>query len=183
MARLPEITERDALPERERWVYDDMMRTRGRILPGYAPLLHCAELVGRVVNIGSYFRFEASVPASTLEVVALTVASELGDRYEQTVHRRGASRAGLSAAVIDAICDRRALPDPDADESLAADCARELVRRRALPERAFAAARGRFGERGVVELIGAIGFYAMLAYMHNAVQVEPTGDAAPPPAL
>jgi 4-carboxymuconolactone decarboxylase len=180
MARLRDINEREALPERERWVYDDMLRTRGKILPGYAPLLHCAELVGRVVNVGSYFRFDASLPARTLEVVALTVSTELDDRYEQAVHRRGAANAGVSAAVVDAISGGRALPNPDADESLVAECARELIGRRALSEASFAALRSRFGERGVVELIGAIGFYAMLAYMHNAVQVEASPDAAPP---
>ena len=172
MSRLPAITERNALPEPERWVYDDMVRTRGRILPGYAPMLHCAELVGRVVNVGSYFRFDASLPAPTLEAIALTVSTALGDRYEQAVHRKGAANAGLEDAFIDAICDGQPLVDTKTDAQLAALCAREMLATRSLSDATFALARQRFSERGVIELVGAIGFYAMLAYMHNAVQVD-----------
>ncbi len=182
MARLPDITTRDALEESERWAFDDMIRTRGKILPGYAPLLHCAELVGRVVNVGTFFRFSSSLPATVLETVALAVSTELGDHYEQAVHRGGALRAGLAPSVIDALCAGATPADAAPDESLVARCARELVGHRALSAADFAAVRVRFGERGAVELVTAIGFYAMLACMHNAVGVEPPAEPPPPAA-
>jgi len=36
----------------------------------------------------------------------------------------------------------------------------------------FETAREMLGDQGVVELIGGVGFYAMLAYMHNALDVR-----------
>lgn len=180
MARLPDVTTRDELPENERWAFDDMVRTRGKILPGYAPLLHCAELVGRVVNVGTFFRFSSSLPAGVLETVALAVSTALHDRYEQAVHRGAAQRAGLPAPLVDALCSGDALPDAPPDEALVARCARTLLATHALPDADFAALRARFGERGAVELVTAIGFYAMLAYVHNAVDVTPPAETASP---
>ena len=173
MSRLPSITEGQAVPEAERWAFDEMIRTRGRILPGYAPMLHCAELVGRVVNVGSFFRFNSSLPASTLEAIALAVSTELGDAYEQQVHRKAAAQSGLPASVISAICEKQAFAAHDSEAQLAAVCARELLQTHALSDESFAAIRNRLSERGVVEVIGAIGFYAMLAYMHTALRITP----------
>lgn len=173
MARLPDVTTREELQESERWAFDEMVRTRGKILPGYAPLLHCGELVGRVVNVGSFFRFSSSLPPAVLETVALAVSTALGDRYEQAVHRGAALRAGLPPSSIDALCAGRVPAEAPADEALVARCAHDLIGNRSLSDANFAALRARFGERGTVELTTAIGFYAMLACMHNAVGVEP----------
>ena len=38
-------------------------------------------------------------------------------------------------------------------------------------------ARSRFGERGLIELTGTIGYYAMLAMTVNACELEPGPDA------
>lgn len=173
MARLPDVTTREELPESERWAFDEMVRTRGKVLPGYAPFLHCGELVGRVVNVGSFYRFASSLPAGVLETIALAVSTQLGDRYEQAVHRGAAQRAGLSPSFIEALCAGGDPTGASADESLVAKCTRELIGNHALSEASFAAVRSRFGERGAVELVTAIGFYAMLAFMHNALGVEP----------
>jgi hypothetical protein len=50
-------------------------------------------------------------------------------------------------------------------------CARELVRQHQLSEEAFAQARQAFGDEGVVQLIGTVGYYAMLAFVHNGLLV------------
>jgi alkylhydroperoxidase family enzyme len=77
------------------------------------------------------------------------------------------------------MCDGQGLPAPSTDEELVAQCARELVSTGSLSETSFAAVRNCFSERGVVELITAIGFYAMLAYIHNAMQIEPPANRSP----
>ena len=49
-------------------------------------------------------------------------------------------------------------------------CARELTRSHELSDEAFEQARQRFGDSGVVELIATIGYYSMLAYVHNGLR-------------
>ena len=172
MPRLPEIFDRDKLPEDKREIYDYMVKTRGKVPNGYAPLLHCPEFVSRVLRVGSYFRFESSLPAKTLELLAFTTSSELDNLYEQTIHAQAAAKLGVSQSTIDAINNKTDLVGVADEEALPVRCARELTRTHKLSDSSFEAAHKLLGDKGVVELVGAIGFYAMLACAHNAIQVR-----------
>jgi 4-carboxymuconolactone decarboxylase len=171
MPRLPEIFERDALPEDQREVHDYLVKTRGAVSGGFAPFLHSPELVARVAHLGTYIRFESTLPAKTRELLALTASSELDNAYERTIHGRDAIARGASQALVDAVIAKRELGDAPDDEVLPVSCARELIRDHALSDATFATAHKELGDQGVVELIGTIGYYAMLAYNHNAMQV------------
>ena len=172
MPRLPEILKRDQLPEDKREVYDYLMKARGKISNGYAPMLHSPELVGRMSHLGTFIRFESSLPKKTLELLAFTTAAELDDRYEQANHALAASKLGVSQSVIDAVNNKIDLNGASDEEAMPVRCARELTREHQLSDSSFAAARKLLGDQGVVELIGTISFYAMLAYAHNAMQVR-----------
>ena len=73
---------------------------------------------------------------------------------------------------MDAVVSKQELTGATEDEALAVRCARELVREHGLSDDTFAAAHKALGDQGVVELIGTISYYAMLAYNHNAMQVR-----------
>lgn len=171
MPRLPEIFERDALPENQREVHDYLVKTRGAVSNGFAPFLHSPELVSRIAHLGTYIRFESTLPAKTRELLALTASSDLDNAYERTIHRRDALAQGASQSVVDAVANKEDLQDVPDDETLPVRCARELIRDHGLSDETFAAAQKEFGNQGVVELIGTISYYAMLAYNHNAMQV------------
>ncbi|SEH40604.1 hypothetical protein SAMN05192561_101661 [Halopenitus malekzadehii] len=53
---------------------------------------------------------------------------------------------------------------------------RELIEEHAVSDSTFEAARDRYGETGITELTGTIGYYAMLACVLNAVEVVPDAD-------
>src|SRR5205085_12188350 len=88
MARLPGISEKDSLPEAHRDVWDYLVKTRGAVSNGFSPLLHSPDVAGRIAHLGSYIRFENTLPEVMREVAALTASSELGNIYEQTMHSR-----------------------------------------------------------------------------------------------
>jgi 4-carboxymuconolactone decarboxylase len=176
MPRLPEIFERDQLPEDKRDVYDYLVKARGRISNGYAQLLHCPELVGRTAHLGTYVRFESSLEPRTIELLAFATSAELDNPYERDIHAQNAAKLGVSQATIDAVQSKADLADGPAEELLLVRCVRELIRTHQLSDAAFAAAHAALGDKRVVELIGTIGYYAMLAYAHNAVQVRPRGS-------
>lgn len=172
MPRLPEIFDRDQLPEDKREIHDYLVKARGRISNGYAPLLHCPEFVGRAAHLGTYIRFESSLPAKTLELLAFTTVSELDDLYEKAIHAQAAAKLGISRSTIDAINNKTDLIGAADEETLPVRCARELTRTHQLSDASFEAAHKVLGDKGVVELVGAIGYYAMIAYAHNALQVR-----------
>jgi 4-carboxymuconolactone decarboxylase len=55
--------------------------------------------------------------------------------------------------------------------------ARELLRNHALSDELFNAARSKYGDAGVVELIGTVGYYSLMGCLLNGLQIEPAADA------
>jgi 4-carboxymuconolactone decarboxylase len=172
MPRLPELFERDQLPADKREVYDYLIKSRGNISNGYGPLLHCPDFVGRVAHLGTYVRFESSLPAKTLELLAFTTSAEMDNRYEQGIHAQAAAKLGVSQATIEAVNNKADLAGALDEEALPVRCTRELIRTHKLSDPSFALAQRAFGDKGAVELIGTVGYYAMLAIAHNAIEVR-----------
>ena len=172
MPRLPEIFNRDDLPEDKRWVHDYLIKTRGKISNGYAPCLHSPEYVARISQLGTYIRFESSLPQDAYELLALTVSAECDNPYEADNHALITAKMGIARSTIDAVYNKSELRDVSENDELYIRCAREMMREHRLTEASFEAARKRLGDRGVVDLIGTIGYYAMLACLHNGMQVR-----------
>jgi 4-carboxymuconolactone decarboxylase len=168
MPRLPEISERD---ERNGAAYDYLEKTRGAVRGGFAVLLASPEIAQRIAHVGTYVRFESPLPAHIRELAAVAVSAELENPAEYVVHARQCRQLGIAEELIAAVIARAPFGGASADERLAIDCARELIRGHRLSEATFAAARARLGDEGVVDLIGAIGYYAMLAVCHVALEI------------
>jgi 4-carboxymuconolactone decarboxylase len=174
MPRLAEIFERDKLPEGKREIYDYLMKTRGMISTSYAVLLHSPEFVARVSHLGTYLRFESSLPAKTKELLAFATSVEMDNPYEEAIHMRAAADLGVSQSTIDAVKNRSDLPDASDEEAIIVLCVRELTRGHQLSDSSFKTVHTLLGNEGVVDLVGMIGFYSMLACVHNAMQVRLT---------
>ena len=59
------------------------------------------------------------------------------------------------------------------DETALYNFCRELTRTRTVGDAAFQAAAAQFGERGVIDLAGICGYYALLAAVMNVAGTEP----------
>ena len=91
-----------------------------------------------------------------------------------------AAMAGLNADVIDAIQAGRRPARMQADEAAVYDFCSELRDRRRVSDRTFKAAIGLLGEQGVVDLLGVIGYYDLVAMTLNVDRYPlPAGTAAP----
>ena len=172
MQRLPEIFERDELPEDKRWIHDYLIKTRGKVSNGYAPYLHAPEYVARISQLGTYIRFESSLPQDAYELVALTVSAECDNPYEADNHALIAAQIGVARPSIAAAYNKAGLEGVSDNDALYIRCGREMMREHRLSDASFEAARKRLGDRGVIDLIGTIGYYAMLACVHNGMQVR-----------
>ena len=87
--------------------------------------------------------------------------------YEWYVHRQAAQQAGLSQAIIDAVAaGRRPAAMPPEEEAVYNFCT-ELLTSRQVSDRTFQAVKDRFGERGVVDLIGVSGYYGLVSMLLN----------------
>lgn len=173
MPRLPEILERDRLPEDKREHFDYLVKTRGAVRGGFAVLLHSPEVAGRIAHVGTYIRFESSLPRRVAELAALTTSTLLDNQYEVAAHLRGARELGVDEATLEAVTSGGDLKGLGDEDRLPVRAARELVNDHALSDAAFNDARRRFGDQGAVDLVATIAYYGALAYLHNAMEIKP----------
>ena len=98
-------------------------------------------------------------------------------QYEWFAHKREALKAGLDPAIIDAIATRQTPILPDAASQAVYDYANALHETHHVPRPIHDAAVAALGERGVVELVGLLGYYTLVAMTLNAFEFDlPEGE-------
>jgi 4-carboxymuconolactone decarboxylase len=156
---------------------------RGGLRGPFHALLRSPELADRVRHLGDYVRFESTVPAVLRELAILLVARFWSAHYEWNAHRKHAAAAGLDPSVADAIEMGKRPPKLSADETLVYDLITELLRDKDINDATFAAAKERFGERMMIELIGTAGYYGFVSLVLNAGRAPIAEGGKPLPAI
>jgi 4-carboxymuconolactone decarboxylase len=144
---------------------------RGTVRGPFIPLMYSPELADRIRHLGDYVRFEGVLPAKLKEIVILATGRHWSADYMFAVHREMSAATGLDRSVVDAIAAGDYPAGLTPPEQAAYDFTVELLRTGRVADHGFAAARSHFGEQGVVELLGLVGFYAALALLLNASRV------------
>jgi 4-carboxymuconolactone decarboxylase len=105
------------------------------------------------------------VPAR--ETVIIVTARYWGAQFEWTAHKRAALQAGVPAAVVDAIASGKRPVGMTPDVETAYNFTRELLKTKQVSDATFASAKSRFGEKGIVDMIGLNGWYSMVSMALN----------------
>ncbi len=151
---------------------------RGAVYGPFVPALRSPELTRRLQKVGDYLRFEPHVPPRLRELAILLVAREWTQDFEWDYHAPLAAAEGVPPEVIEAIADGRRPAAMADDEALVYDFFVELHRSRTVSDATYARALDRLGEQGIVDLVGLIGYYAMLAMLMNVARTPlPEGRA------
>jgi 4-carboxymuconolactone decarboxylase len=102
---------------------------------------------------------------------------EIRAHYEWFAHKREALRAGLEPEVIDAIAERKAPQIHDVKGQAIYAYAVMLHENHVVSDEVHEAVVREFGERGVVELVGLLGYYTLVAMTLNAFEIGlPPGE-------
>jgi 4-carboxymuconolactone decarboxylase len=116
----------------------------------------------------AYARFNSSVPPKLNELAILIGARAWTAQYAWYAHHRAALAAGLDADVVDAVQmgKRPATMTPDV-EAVYNFCT-ELLTTKQVSDATLNAARNVLGgDKGVVDLVGTLGFYQFVAMLMN----------------
>lgn len=151
---------------------------RGRVPAPLRAWLHSPEMGDRAQRLGEFLRYDTSLSPALSELAILVTARFWTSHYEWYAHKRDGLKAGMDPAVIDAIAARRTphLADPAAQAVY--DYATALHERHGVPDAVHAAAVAVLGEAGVVELVGLLGYYTLVAMTLNAFEIGlPEGEA------
>jgi 4-carboxymuconolactone decarboxylase len=175
MSRLPEIDETKLSPE-QRAIFDRIMRERGHMRGPFAVWLRNAELCENTLKLQEMFASRVKLERRLLELMILVAARLAGAQYAWFIHEPYALKFGVSPEIIEAVRQRRTPDFTRDDERLVYDLTMELNVTRTLAEASYQRGMAMFGEQVMVELVAAIGFYAMVAMTLNAFAVPvPTG--------
>src|SRR6185436_2471935 len=108
----------------------------------------------------------STVPPKLSELAIIMGARVWTAHYAWYVHRRAAERAGLPVAVIDAVRDGRRPATMDRDVAAVYTFCNELLTKKQVSDATLNEARAVLGgDRGVVDLVGTLGMYQMVAMM------------------
>ncbi len=169
MARLTPITSKNQVPAKDQSIVDDIVKSRGALQGPFTMFLHSPEIAGRVAHLGAFVRFEGSLDMRVL--AAMTVAREFDALYVWGAQTGSARKQGVPESTITAIREEHSRGIPAGDAQIV-DFTRQLIHKHRVDEAAFKAIQQRFGNDGLIQLTGAIGYYTLLAMTVNACELE-----------
>jgi len=130
-------------------------------------LLRSPEMGDLAQKLGEYARFRPAVPAKLRELAIIITARHWTAQYEWYAHRRAAAQAGLSAETIEAVATRKRPAKMQPDEEAVYNFATELLETKQVRDETFKGVVDKFGEKGVVDIIGVMGYYQMVSMLLN----------------
>ena len=155
---------------------------RGRLNPDgpTALFLRSPDLASRTQAVGEYLRYNSSLPLRLNEFAFLITARQWNAQIEWLIHQPLALKAGLAREVADDLARGVRPAAMKDDEATIYQFLKELHETKNVGDATFKAMVDKFGERGVIDLIGLTGYYTMLAMVLNVAQ-QPLPGGAPPP--
>ena len=152
--------------------------------PPYRAYVRNPDLAPRLSALSDYLRWHTSLPPRLSELAILITARQWTAQYEWFAHYPLALKAGLDSAVLSAISAGKRPENMKDDEAALYDLAMALYRDKQVPDAVYGAAREKFGERGIMDIIGIIGYYDLVSMTLITMQAgAPNDSVAPLPAL
>jgi 4-carboxymuconolactone decarboxylase len=147
----------------------------------FAVMLRSPEVMLRASAMGEYMRYRTVLPPRLNELIILVTARHWTQQFEWHVHQPAALKAGLDAGIVNAVADGRRPADMPEEEAIVHDFTIELLRSQSVSDPVYARAVARFGEQGVIDMVGVAGYYSFLSMMMNTARTAAPAHSAVPP--
>jgi len=151
-----------------------------RKVPIFGPfelLINSPHLMTQARAMGDYLRYKSSIGNKLSEFVILIIAREWTQDFEWSVHFPIAIREGIKQDVVQDIEQGKRPKNMSEDETIIYDFVMELQRNHQVSEDTFNSAKKHFGENGIIDIGGIMGYYTLLAMELNAAQYPTPGEA------
>jgi len=143
----------------------------------FAVWLHAPEFGHLAQALGGHCRYKTALPARLSEFAILCTARQWRAQYEWFAHAPLAEKAGVSAKTI---ADLRAGREPKSaakDERAIYAFARELYKTNRVSDRTYKRVHAFLSDAATVELVGILGYYALISMTLNVFRMMPPVDA------
>jgi 4-carboxymuconolactone decarboxylase len=153
---------------------------RGTFVGPFVPLLRSPDFMSRLQKVGEYLRYNTKLGANISEFVILIAARQWTQQFEWDSHDSLALKAGVKPEIIAAVAEGRRPAGMSADEEIAHDFCTELHHNRCVSDASYARVVSRFGEQGVIDIIGLCGYYTLLGMVMNVARTPMPAGKTPP---
>lgn len=180
MPRLAPLDPAQFTPEQQR-VADAIIASRGQMAGGpFLPWMRSPELCDRAQHLGDFCRYHSTLEPVLSEFAIILTAAYWKSQYEFFAHARMAKEAGVSDAIIEAV--RTGAQPPMTDERQRAIYAfvTEYFAAHRVSDATYERAKAALTERGVVDLVGIVGYYCLVSMTLNVFEVALPEGVAPP---
>ena len=184
MSRLS-VKTRDELTEEQREEFDSFTAERpprpdGTLGGPFDPWLRSPELSHRLWGMAGFLWTRTSLDRGIVELAISITGRFWRSNVEWAAHAPRAVEYGIGQDVIDAVmAEQRPEGAPEA-QLLLYDVCMALHETHDLPLHLYKRAVETFGEQGLVEIVGVIGFYTTVSMTLNAFEVAVAPGATPP---
>jgi 4-carboxymuconolactone decarboxylase len=176
--RLPPIPAEKQTPEQRKAAEAFRANRKQDVFGPFVPLHRSPEVMLRAMAMGDFLRYRTVFPTKLNELIILITSRHFTQQYEWYVHYPIALKEGLNKTIAEAIADGRRPTGMAADEELIYDFCTELLRNNSVSDVTYARAVERFGEQGMIEMVGVVGYYTFQSMVLNTART-PVPPGAP----
>jgi 4-carboxymuconolactone decarboxylase len=171
MSRAPELNY-EKMSDEQKKVYDEIASgPRGGVRGPLGVWLTRPGLADRAQNLGAYCRYDSLLPPKLSELAIIATARLWGAAYEWFAHSAIALKAGVTSKIVDAM-RLGIIPEfDDPDQSIVFEFAVALHVDRRVSDDLFDRAVEQLGKDTVVDLVGILGYYALISMTLNTFDV------------
>ena len=181
--RMPPLA-RESMDELQRVAADELIAGPRKGVKGpFIPLLRSPRLLAPLHKAGEYLRFDSALSRRVSEFATLVVARQWSQQFEWSTHVPLARQAGTSPETIEALRLGHRPAAMSGEEAFVYDFIVELTTHHGVGDATYGECLERFGERGVIDLVGLIGYFGLVSMVLNVAHtppVEAEGVAALP---
>ena len=165
--RFQPLTYDSMTPEQKKLVDSILAGPRTSLDGPFNVLMRSPEMGDLAQKFGAYARFHSSIPPRLNEFAILITGRFWSAQFEWQAHHKNALAAGLSPALIDAVAAGKRPASMQPDEEAVYDFCTEVLTTKHASDAAFQAAKDKFGERGVVDLMAVVGYCQFVSMLLN----------------
>jgi 4-carboxymuconolactone decarboxylase len=139
----------------------------------FAVFLHAPAFGELAQRLGGHCRFKTAVPPRLSEFAVLATAKLWHAQYEWFAHVPQAERAGVKKETIRDLHKGRIPKTAPKDERAIYDFIQELYKTRRVSDKNFQRVRAVLGDAATIELVGILGYYALISMILNVFRMSP----------
>lgn len=143
----------------------------------FAVWLHAPEFGQLAQALGGFCRYQTALPPRLSEFAILCTARLWRAQYEWFAHAPIAEKAGVKVKTIADLRAGRKPASAPKDERALYDFIQEVYKAKRVSDRTYKRAQALLGDKATVELVGILGYYALISMTLNVFRMMPPADA------